>query len=86
MTEQAQNLLPCPFCGSNRVAVHFKRAARKEGYQAMCLNCKVGQTHVMHSTVERSAAAWNARAPVTAADGCSLSQLFVRPANHQVPA
>jgi len=33
----------CPFCGCDRIGIHFKRAARKEGFQAMCLGCKVGQ-------------------------------------------
>lgn len=54
----------CPFCGSDRVSVHHKRAARKAGYQVLCLNCKVGQTQIMHGSMERAAEVWNTRAVV----------------------
>jgi Lar family restriction alleviation protein len=56
---------PCPFCGSDRVGIHHKRAARKAGYQAICLNCKVGQTQVMHGSMERAAEVWNTRVAMT---------------------
>ncbi|WP_165948967.1 Lar family restriction alleviation protein [Pseudomonas aeruginosa] len=59
-------LLACPFCGCERIGIHLKRAARKEGFQAMCLGCKVGQTQTMYSTPERAAEAWNTRAPAAA--------------------
>ncbi|MFG9350134.1 Lar family restriction alleviation protein [Pseudomonas aeruginosa] len=59
-------LLACPFCGCDRIGVHLKRAARKEGFQAMCLGCKVGQTQTMYATPERAAEAWNTRAPAAA--------------------
>ena len=62
MTNSIQ-LSPCPFCGCDRIGIHFKRAARKEGFQAMCLSCKVGQTHTMHGSIEQAAKAWNTRVP-----------------------
>ncbi|HFH4315062.1 Lar family restriction alleviation protein [Pseudomonas aeruginosa] len=55
-------LKPCPFCSCTRIGIHFKRAARKEGYQAMCSGCRVGQTHVLYGSPERAAEAWNTRA------------------------
>ncbi|UDM18895.1 Lar family restriction alleviation protein (plasmid) [Vogesella sp. XCS3] len=54
---------PCPFCGSSRISVHFKRAARKSGYQVVCLQCRTGQTHTMHPDHDQAVAVWNERAP-----------------------
>lgn len=55
------DLAECPFCGSDRIGIHFKRTSRKAGYQAICLECRVGQTHVFHTSIERAAEAWNTR-------------------------
>lgn len=55
-------LCNCPFCDSDRIGIHFKRAARKSGFQAMCLQCRVGQTHMFYPSIERAAEAWNTRA------------------------
>ncbi|CAI9912095.1 TPA: Lar family restriction alleviation protein [Pseudomonas aeruginosa] len=64
-------LCDCPFCGSDRIGIHFKKAARKSGFQAMCLQCRVGQTRTFYSSIERAAEAWNTRA-------------FPRPENHGI--
>lgn len=46
-------MLPCPFCGeSARLAVHRKKSGRKDGYQARCLSCFVGQTRSYYSELE----------------------------------
>lgn len=54
-------LAECPFCGCARIGIHFRRVSRKEGFQAMCLGCRVGQTRTLYSTVDRAALAWNTR-------------------------
>lgn len=55
------NLFDCPFCGSDRIGIHFKKAARKSGFQAMCLQCRVAQTHTFYPSIERAAEVWNTR-------------------------
>ncbi|WP_124128472.1 Lar family restriction alleviation protein [Pseudomonas aeruginosa] len=61
-------LAECPFCGCTRIGVHFRRISRKEGFQAMCLGCRVGQTRTLYSTFDRAALAWNTRTVSRSAD------------------
>lgn len=55
-------LLPCPFCGSHRIGTHITRARRSRGYQCMCLECRVRQSHALHDSPEQAAQEWNRRA------------------------
>lgn len=71
MSEKTE-LLPCPFCGSDRVTVWNIR----DGMEAVCKDCKSRGTSTFHGpglkdnpndTWERAVAAWNTRpAPAVA--------------------
>lgn len=73
------NLCECPFCGSDRIGIHFKRTARKSGFQAMCLQCRVGQTHTFYPSIERAAEAWNTRAYSRPDDNVNAIPVCVSP-------
>ena len=53
--------MTCPFCGSSRIGTHFKKSNRRSGYQSMCLECRVGQTHTVYDSMQASVGAWNIR-------------------------
>lgn len=68
-------MLPCPFCGeSARLAVHRKKSGRKDGYQAKCLSCFVGQTRTYYSDREQSVVAWNRRDGSLCRNGCMIDR------------
>jgi hypothetical protein len=55
------DIKPCPFCGSEQISVWFRRARRKEGYQATFMGRHVGQTRTMYGSLERAVEEWNRR-------------------------
>lgn len=69
MAESNTELMPCPFCGSDRITVWTIR----DGQQAVCKDCKSTGAPTYHGpagfeqTRNQAAEAWNRRAAPPAA-------------------
>lgn len=53
-------LLPCPFCGSDRIACNRKWG--HSGYQCRCLECGILQGLTFRTDSEEAKKHWNKRA------------------------
>jgi Lar family restriction alleviation protein len=57
-------LLPCPFCGGNKLYIAERNYFGEQFVQISCLGCHTSQAGSEYETKEEAIAAWNQRKPM----------------------